>query len=172
MAEVISGYAANFMSPTTIAGEFREQLAPGCFSRTLRENPDVLAILNHDVGRVLGRTTAGTLELREDSVGLWFSLTPDASTPSGAEAIGNVRRQDVKGCSFAFRVRKERWEDGGTKLPLRTIEDLDLYEITLTAMPAYPTTTATLRVAGTPEGKASGLRAKAEAAMRRRGIAV
>lgn len=172
MAERIFGYAANWNTPTVIAGEFREQLAPGCFTRTLKENPDVLMVLNHDYGRVLGRTTARTLELREDRTGLWFSLTPDPTTPSGAESIGTVRRGDVRGCSFSFRVRAERWEDGGDRLPLRTLEDVDLYEVTLTGVPAYPTTTASLRVDGTPNSTASAIQAKAEAAMRARGIRI
>lgn len=167
MAEKISGYAAMFNSAATISGEFREVLAPGCFARTLRENPDVLMLLSHDVGRVIGRTTAGTLSLKEDSMGLWFELLPDPTTPSGQEAIGTVRRGDVRGCSFGFRVRKEEWQDGGDRLPLRIIKDVDLFETTLTAAPAYGTTTATLRVDGTPNSTAS---ARAEDAMRRRGI--
>lgn len=169
MAEKISGYAAMFDSATTIAGEFREMLAPGCFTRTLNENPDVIMLLSHDIGRVLGRTTAGTLSLREDSTGLWFDLLPDPTTPSGQEAIGNVRRGDVRGCSFGFRVKKEEWQDGGDRLPLRIIKDVDLFETTLTAAPAYGTTTATLRVDGAPNSTAS---ARAEAAMRARGIRI
>lgn len=167
MADSITGYAAKFHSETTIAGEFREMLAPGVFRRTLRENPDVLMLIGHDLNRVLGRTSAGTLELNEDTTGLWFSLTPDETTPSGQEAIGNVRRGDVRGCSFGFRVRAEEWRDGGARLPLRVISDVDLYEVTLTAAPAYGDTSATMRIAN---GGASAARLKAEAAMRRRGI--
>jgi len=168
VADSITGYAAKFNSETTIAGEFREMLAPGCFRRTLRENPDVLMLIGHDLNRVLGRTSAGTLELNEDTTGLWFSLTPDETTPSGQEAIGNVRRADVRGCSFGFRVRAEEWRDGGARLPLRIIKDVDLYEVTLTAAPAYGDTSASLRVAS--GGVSAAARAKAEAAMRRRGI--
>lgn len=167
MADSITGYAAKFNSETTIAGEFREMLAPGCFRRTLRENPDVLMLIGHDLNRVLGRTSAGTLELREDGTGLWFSLTPDPTTPSGQEAVGTVRRGDVRGCSFGFRVRAEEWRDGGARLPLRIVKDVDLFEITLTGLPAYDDTSASIRVA---YGGASIARAKAEAAMRRRGI--
>ncbi|ATU92742.1 HK97 family phage prohead protease [Phyllobacterium zundukense] len=164
----ISGYAVMFGDETIIAGEFRERIAPGCFARTLRENPDVLALLSHDSGRVLGRTTAGTLTLREDRIGLWFSLEADSTTPSGQEALGTVRRQDVRGCSFGFRVRAEEWDDGGNRLPLRTIKDVDLYEITLTATPAYPTTSAALRV----DSKAARLVKKAESDLKARGIRV
>lgn len=162
---VISGYAARFRDETVIAGEFRERLAPGAFTRTLKSGPDVVMILAHDSGRVLGRVSAGTLSLREDRIGLYFSLNVDPSTPEGQTAIGTVGRQDVKGCSFGFFVRAEEWEDGGNKLPLRTITDVELLELTLTAFPAYPTTSASLR-----SGNASAARRRVEAKMRARGI--
>ncbi|MBB2832396.1 UNVERIFIED_ORG: hypothetical protein GGD51_002525 [Rhizobium esperanzae] len=171
MVERISGYAARFNSETVIGGEFREKLAPGCFARTLRENPDVVMLLDHDSGRVLGRTIAKTLLLREDSSGLWFDLDPDPTTPSGMEAIGTVRRGDIRGCSFGFRVRSEEWQDGGNRLPLRIIKDVDLAECTLTAFPAYGDTSASFRVASSNDA-AHRVKAKAEAAMKARGIPV
>lgn len=162
---VISGYAIRYDSETVIAGEFRERLAPGATTRTLKESPDVVMILAHDSGRVLGRVSANTLYLREDRVGLYFSLTVDPTTPEGQTALGTVGRQDVKGCSFGMRVRAETWDDGGNRLPLRTITDLDLYELTLTAFPAYEATSASLR-----SDNVSAARRRVEAKMRRRGL--
>lgn len=161
----ISGYAAKFGDITTIAGEFRERLAPGAFTRTLRENPDVVALLSHDSGRVLGRTSSGTLTLREDSVGLYFSLQADPTTPEGQTALGTVGRQDVKGCSFGFYVRAEEWQDGGVRLPLRTITDVALFEITLTAFPAYSTTSASLQRAASNDDSARRRIAERQARM-------
>lgn len=162
----ISGYAALFHSEAVIAGEFRERLAPGCFARTLREN-DVLALLHHDASRVLGRTSSGTLLLREDAKGLWFQLEADPTTPEGQTALGTVRRQDIRGCSFGFRVLREDWEET-RGLPLRTILECELFEITLTATPAYEATTATMghRIGGF----AGHAIRKAEAAMAARGL--
>ncbi|MGB3044965.1 MAG: HK97 family phage prohead protease [Xanthobacteraceae bacterium] len=162
---VISGYAVMFGAETVIGGEFRERIAQGAFTRTLRERPDVVALLAHDSGRVLGRVSAGTLSLRQDRVGLYFSLQVDPTTPEGQTALGTVGRQDVKGCSFGFRVRAETWDDGGDRLPLRTITDVDLAEITLTAFPAYETTSASLR-----SDNAAAARRRIEAAQRKRGI--
>lgn len=168
MAETISGYAVVFGSETTIGGEFREKIARGAFDRTLREHPDVVALIGHDHARVLGRTSAGTLTLRPDRIGLWFSLDVDETTPEGQTALGTVRRQDVKGCSFGFRVMAEEWADGGARLPLRTITDVDLWEITLTAFPAYDETSAAL--AEREHNRLAAARRRAEAAMRLRGI--
>jgi hypothetical protein len=163
---VISGFAVTFGDETVIASEFREKIAPGAFTRTLKERPDVVMLLNHDDGRVLGRASAGTLSLREDRVGLYFALTVDPTTPEGMTALGTVGRQDVRGCSFGFRVRAEEWNDGGNRLPLRTITDLDLYELTLTAFPAYETTSAGLRASSNN----TAARRRVEAAQRQRGI--
>ncbi|WP_245459952.1 HK97 family phage prohead protease [Mesorhizobium sp. M1B.F.Ca.ET.045.04.1.1] len=129
MADFISGYAGVFNSETNIAGAFREKTAPGAFDKSLREYPDVLALWNHNYDRVLGRTAAGTLELRPDRVGLDFTLYADDSIP--------VRRRDVAGCSFGFTVVRETWEEGyDGQLPLRTVEEAVLWEITLTPLPA------------------------------------
>jgi HK97 family phage prohead protease len=140
----VSGYATRFGDIIRVGNDFRERIAPGAFRRTLVDNPDVVMVLDHDPGRVLGRVSAGTLTLREDSIGLWFCCEIDPSTPEGQTAIGTVGRRDVKGCSFGFSARKESWQDDGDSLPLRTIEDVDLYEVTLTAFPAYESTSASL----------------------------
>jgi HK97 family phage prohead protease len=137
---VIRGYAARFDSPAIIAGEFTEQIAPGAFAVTLRRG-DVIALLAHDYGRVLGRQSAGTLRLKEDALGLAFELDADLATPSGQEAFGTVKRRDIRGCSFGFRVRSEDWTNDSA-LPLRTIKEIELYEISLLANPAYDQTTA------------------------------
>jgi hypothetical protein len=163
---VISGYAVVFNVQTVIGGEFRERVAPGAFTRTLREKPDVVALLSHDSGRVLGRVSAGTLSLRENGAGLYFSLNVDSSTPEGQTALGTVGRQDMKGCSFGFLVRAESWDDGGDQLPLRTITDVDLLEVTLTAFPAYEATSASLRGASNNAAAMRRIREK----MRKRGI--
>lgn len=171
MADTISGYAVRFNDETVIGGQFRERIAPGAFSRTLKEQ-DVIAVLSHDVGRVLGRVSAGTLNLRQDRIGLYATLTVDPSTPSGAEAFGTVGRGDVKGWSFGFFIRDEEWRDGGDRLPLRIIRDVELIELTLTALPAYPTTDASVRADG-DSGKRQALtaaRRRAETAHRLRGI--
>ncbi|MBM2715476.1 HK97 family phage prohead protease [Mesorhizobium caraganae] len=163
---VISGYAVRFGDITTIGQSFRERISPGAFTESLKRN-DIVALIGHDTGRVLGRTSSGTLTLREDRIGLWFSLDVDTSTPSGQEALGTVSRQDVKGCSFAGLFLAEEWQDGGDRLPLRTVTEIDLYEITLTAFPAYETTDASVRKA---HNASSALRRKVETMHRLRGI--
>lgn len=171
MAELISGYAVVFNSETNIGGAFREKIAPTAFDKSLRDYPDVLALWNHNYDRPLGRTSAGTLELRSDRVGLWFGLNPNETTPDGITALGTVRRQDVKGCSFGFTVTRETWDEGGdSDLPLRTVEEAVLWEVTLTPLPAYAETSASLSSADNGANARRRLIEKMEREHKMRGI--
>ncbi|TIW20310.1 MAG: HK97 family phage prohead protease [Mesorhizobium sp.] len=172
---LISGYAVVYNSETNIGGMFREKISPKAFDKSILERPDVLALWNHNYDRPLGRTSSGTLDLRSDRIGLYFGLSPDDSTPDGLTAIGNVRRQDVSGCSFGFTVTRETWDDGDdTQLPLRIVEEAVLWEVSLCPDPAYNETSASLsRSDTTPMDNSTNARrrvAEREAAMRRRGI--
>ena len=141
-ARTATGYAALFDVETDIGGYWKETLAPGCFSKSLRER-DVVALHSHDTGRVVGRTGAGTLTLREDATGLAFSNDlPDTS--DGRDLAVQIERKDIPGMSFGFITRKQEWDET-VDPPKRTILEADLYEITYTAFPAYPDTTVGLR---------------------------
>lgn len=166
---VAVGFAAVYDQWTVIGGQFKERLAPGVFAKSLREEPDVLALWCHDSSAVLGRTTSGTLRLFDERKGLRFELDLDARTPDGARAFGTLDRRDVSGCSFLMLPTAEVWEDPGEGLPKRTITEALLFEITLTPTPAYAQTVASIR---SSDNAANASRRRAEAAMRRRGIPV
>lgn len=135
----LEGYAATFAS-TADLGAFRERIAPGAFRNALAT--DILALLDHDAGKVLGRTRTGTLELREDDKGLAFALdVPD--TAAGRDVLALAARGDLGGMSFGFLIPAggEEW-DGDT----RTLRSIDLREISVvSAWPAYEGTEIALR---------------------------
>lgn len=133
------GLAAPFGAETRI-GDFREVIAPGAFARTLSENPDILALVDHDPGKVLGRTRSGSLELRETAEGLEYRLTlPDTGAGNDLRAL--AKRNDLGGVSFGFHVLRDSWAGD-----LRTLHEVELHEISIVqAHPAYPTTTVSLR---------------------------
>ena len=143
----VTGYAALFNSDADL-GEFRERIAPGAFRSSLAANRNIRALYNHDSGAVLGTTQGNTLELREDAKGLAFSLELP-NTTVGNDVAELVRRGDVSGCSFGFRVKQggDRWEIR-SGVSVRTLLDVDLAEITLTADPAYTDTEIALRSMG------------------------
>ena len=69
---IIEGYFAVFDSPYTLWDDATEIVKPGAFAGCL--SGDIRALIDHDTRLVLGRTKAGTLELREDARGLWGSI--------------------------------------------------------------------------------------------------
>jgi uncharacterized protein len=140
----IGGYAATFNKEAT-GLNFREVIAPGAFTRTLKTGNPVFLLVNHDMGELpLAATQSGTLQLSEDRFGLRMEADLDPSNPRAAEVASALRRGDVNKMSFAFSVA----EDGQVREEgLRTLTDLDLYEVSVVTLPAYDSTTVGLRSA-------------------------
>ncbi|MEY9629869.1 HK97 family phage prohead protease [Sinorhizobium fredii] len=135
------GYAAKFDRLASIGGYFNEKIAPGAFADAIKG--DIRALVDHDPGRVIGRTKSGTLRLHEDNVGLLVEIDVP-NTSDGNDLWELVSRQDISGMSFGFRVTKETWDETGAT-PVRTIEKLELHEVSAVAWPAYEDTSIGLR---------------------------
>ena len=139
----VTGYFAKFNSLSEDLGNFREKIAPGAFKRTLQANPDVRALVDHDWAKIIGRTSAGTLQLSEDATGLAFTVElPD--TTYANDLRESMLRGDIDSCSFGFVCEKDSWEqrDG---VRIRTLNDVNLLEGSIVALPAYQDTSAQLR---------------------------
>ena len=89
-------------------------------------------LLNHDVRRKLASIEEGTLELREDNIGLHAkAIIVDE------DVIQEAQQGNLKGWSFGFRVLSDSWQEDGS-VAKRTLEDIDLIEVSLlTIEPAY-----------------------------------
>jgi len=141
---VITGYAAVYNKPSRDFGGWVEIVAPGAFDRALSEKQDVIAKFEHEGGlSTLGRVSAGTLSLRSDRRGLLYTITPP-NTQTGRDVVELIRRGDIKQSSFAFVPRQEKWQSN--KDPnVRTLIDVDLFDVSPVAEPAYPDTTVAVR---------------------------
>ena len=140
----IEGYFAVFNSNYEIAPGMSESIAPGAFSRTL-QGGDIRALINHDTTLVLGRTKAHTLELREDTRGLWGSIAINPNDGDAMNLYERVKRGDVDQCSFGFMIVSEESdfrEDGTVHW---TIKDVDLFEVSACTFPAYEETSLSAR---------------------------
>jgi HK97 family phage prohead protease len=141
------GYAAVFDSPSDDLGGFRETIEPGAFTKTLadrtqsKRNP-VKMFLNHDWDVVLASTYGGTLRLSEDERGLFV----DADLPDnewGRPVRDAVMRGDISSMSFGFNVVKDDWSEDRKD---RRVTEVKLWEVSpVTAWPAYPATSASVR---------------------------
>lgn len=130
------GYAAVFNIDADIGGWWTERIAPGAFAETI--SGDVRALVDHDMGRVIGRTKSGTLRLAEDSKGLRVEIDIP-NTTDGNDLWELVERGDISGMSFGFSVTKQSWDET-IDPPTRTIEAVDLFEVSAVAWPAYDDT--------------------------------
>ena len=139
------GHAAVFNIRTDIGGFFEEQIRPGAFSEAIR-NDDVRALIDHDSSLVLGRNTAGTLQLSEDDRGLRVEITPP-DTQIARDLIVSMERGDINQMSFGFSMRGgiEEWDETG-EIPLRTIEKVGrLIDVSVVTFPAFPDAEVGLR---------------------------
>ena len=132
----LAGYAAVFDVSADIGGWWIERIAPGAFAEAI--GGDVRALVDHDAGRVIGRTKSGTLRLSEDSRGLLCEIDIP-NTTDGNDLWELVERGDISGMSFGFRVTKQEWDETGD-MPVRTIQAVDLFEVSAVAFPAYDDT--------------------------------
>ena len=139
----IEGYFAVFGSVYEIAPGMSESIAPGAFDNTL--SGDIRALINHDTTLVLGRTKAGTLNLRTDNRGLWGHIDVNPNDSDAMNLYERVKRGDVDQCSFGFDIIDEETEfrkDGSVHW---TIKEVELYEVSPCTFPAYEETSIAAR---------------------------
>lgn len=150
----IDGYVnavERFSKPLTGAiGRFIERIRAGAFGRAIKRNPDIRMLLNHDPERELASMRDGTLELREDSIGLKAH-----ATITDADVIEKARQGRLTGWSFGFYDMPDGVEAGDENgMPVRNVKDLDLREVSLlddTKRPAYEGTLVEVRSDGTSD---------------------
>ena len=139
----IEGYFAVFNSAYEVYAGCTEMVAPEAFNNTL--GGDIKALCDHDTRLVLGRSKAGTLELRVDSHGLWGRITINPNDSDAVNLYERVKRGDVDQCSFGFDIVSEDTEfrDDGTIH--FTIREVKLYEVSVVTFPAYSETSVSAR---------------------------
>ena len=136
---IIEGYAAKYETETNI-GPFMESISRGAFDNVL-EN-DVRALINHDPSLVLGRTSAGTLELTSDDVGLKYRVKL-GNQQYATDLYESIQRGDISQSSFAFTIKDQTWsEDRSSRKVNEVAQLLDVSPVTY---PAYKEATVVAR---------------------------
>lgn len=139
----IEGYFAVFDSIYEIGADMSESIRAGAFTSSLAN--DVRALINHDTTLVLGRTKSGTLQLREDSHGLWGHIDINPNDVDAMNLYERVKRGDVDQCSIGFDIKSEETDlrdDGSIHW---TLTDIELYEVSCCTFPAYKETNISAR---------------------------
>lgn len=140
----IEGYFAVFDSPYPLWDGAEEVVKPGAFEGVLTQ--DVRALVNHDTTLVMGRTTAGTLLLKQDETGLWGQIEINRDDTDAMNLYARVQRGDVSQCSFGFDIERETFVDLGDGRCRWEIEKVNpLYEVSVCTFPAYEATSVSAR---------------------------
>lgn len=143
----LEGYAAVFDTPTRIdswEGRFDEQIARGAFRKTLSERQPVVQ-WDHGHDAATGSVPIAAIEeIREDDHGLFVRarMFDNARVEPIRQAIAGGA---IDGMSFRFRVIRDEWDEKRDEAPMRTIKELDLFELGPVAFPAYTATSVGVR---------------------------
>lgn len=114
--------------------EFYEKITEGAFGDAISRNNNIKLLLNHDYTRELA-STSDNLEVFEDSIGLFAR-----ACVTDEEVVKKARNGELSGWSFGFSSLKERNEMTYNDLPLRSVDSLNLYEVSIldnNHIPAY-----------------------------------
>jgi len=142
---VLSGRPILYDQPTTINapfGEYVEVIKRGALDEA--DLSDVRLLYNHDMNKIPLARTPKTMHLTLEPAGLMMRAELP-STEDGRSVHTAVKRGDLSGMSFAFKV-----PEGGSrydaKTNTRTITKIEkVYECSIVAFPAYPQTSVEAR---------------------------
>lgn len=135
------GYASVTETPYTITdwlGDYQETVCRGAFAKTLSEGCDTVFLLNHE-GMPLARTKSGTLQLSEDSHGLFAEASLDPANPVVQGVRSAMDRGDLDEMSFAFRVMRQEWNGDYSERFIREVS-IDRGDVSVVTYGANPAT--------------------------------
>lgn len=153
---VIEGTPIVFDQATLIHdwfGDFNEIIDRNALKNT--DLRDVLLFTNHDMNKIaLARSKNGnensTMSFTIDDEGLHIRAFLDVENNSEARALYSaIKRGDVDGMSFAFRINDEEWRDIESEVPTRVVKGISIvHEVSVVNYPAYPQTSVSARAKG------------------------
>ena len=124
---------------------FYEEVNKGAFDKTLADGHNIYAMYNHDDSKILGSTRSNSLKLYTDNIGLAFELEINSNISYAKDLYELVSNGDIEGCSFGFYVTDDSWSYTEDGIDLRTINEVELVEVTITPFPAYLDSQASCR---------------------------
>ncbi len=148
--KILEGYASVFYDPNDPGTEYQlwpgvvERIMPGAFNKSLTEGKDVVGLFNHNFDHLLGRTASGTLRLRVDAKGLYYTIDVGETTIS-QDVWQMAMRKDITGSSFGFYPVETKFidlEDGGLIIERHVADLVDVSPVT---NPAYASSEVSAR---------------------------
>lgn len=130
---------------------FIETIQPQAFAQAITNAPQIDLLAMHDPSLLLASTDNDSLDLTKSSDGNIQIDATLANTQPAKDTYAMIQDGLMGGLSFGMYVNSCTWgvaDDGVT--PLRTITDLDIFEVSIVRHPAYESTTIETRnISGT-----------------------
>ena len=120
-----------------IRKKFRERICRGAFAKAIDANPRIDFLCEHDTNKLLATTENNSLQLWEDEQGLKMRAVI-CPTSYGKDIYELMKSNIVNHMSFGFRVLSDKWKKLSNGIHERTVEELELLEVSVVRNPAYP----------------------------------
>lgn len=148
---VIEGTPIVFNQDTKLQswdGEYIERIDPHALDEA--DLKDVRLFINHNTDMItLARTKngKGTMSFNIDDQGMHIKANLDVENNQEARNLYSaIKRGDMDGMSFMFRIESQEWSHLDTDLPVRTIKKISIvHEVSVVNFPAYPQTSINAR---------------------------
>jgi HK97 family phage major capsid protein/HK97 family phage prohead protease len=135
----VSGYVNKTEQFSELLGHsqrFKEKIAKGAFSNAIKKAKEIHFLAEHDSNQILASTRNDSLKLTEDENGLYMSATI-SPTSWGKDYYELIKSGILQNMSFGFRAIKDSWKKNVQGYFERTVQDLDLFEVSVVRDPAY-----------------------------------
>lgn len=141
----IQGYAIIFDTLSIDLGGFVETIDHTALDGV--DLSDIKLIYAHENNQILARTDAGNLQVKVDSKGVFF-IADLADTTLANDVYNNIQAGNLKGMSFGFTIADDgdKWTRQPDGTLLHEVTQIGILgELTVTAWPAYPSTSVELK---------------------------
>jgi len=137
----IEGYALKYNTWSEDLGGFKETISPDALNET--DLTDVRCLVDHIPSQIIGRTTAGTLKLTKDEIGLKYHCELP-NTNYAKDLYENMRLGNINQCSFGCMLSEDGDEmrfDKNNNIYQRTLKNISqLTDVSVVTYPAYKDT--------------------------------
>ena len=144
---VVEGLVNKTESLSHVLGKhkkFREKIRKGAFQEAINESRRIDFLAEHRQDFLLATTENNSLELWEDNEGLKMRAKI-APTSYGKDFYTLMSEKLISHMSFGFRVLKDSWKSGIDGIYERTVDKLELKEVSVVRNPAYPASAISAR---------------------------
>lgn len=147
---IVEGYAIVYEQEVSIGGWFNEVVKRGALDGA--DLTDVPLFIHHNgntipLARSRRNNNNSSLKLTTDEKGLYFRSELDADNNADAKSLYSaIKRGDISGMSYSFRVKEEKWLNLDAPIPTREIYKFKkIGEISALWSPAYDGTSIEAR---------------------------